>query len=160
MTLGPQFDKERQEREEYFNKRMESWDDAQRQAHFSLQDRIRSVRQSPSALVVPTPSFDPGGPINARIAKRGKVLPGEGSSLIQGSKCNDCHGTSARHAAEERSVELWTGYAESGDDEGIWREHTWTRQGGTVFEPTVPRTAYFGVKLKGRARQRFIEENS
>lgn len=160
MTLGSQFNEELKRREEFFNQRMQSWTDDERRAHFSVQDRIRSVSNVPSALVVPTPSSDIGGAVNARIAKKGKVLPGEGSFVRQGAQCNDCHGASARHAAESRRVELWTGYAESGDDAGIWREHSWTRQGGTIFEPTEPRTAYFGVKLKGKARKRFIEDNA
>jgi hypothetical protein len=66
-------------------------------------------------------------------------------------------------ACHDNAVALWrsgeasavgTGYALS--DDGLWREHTWAVvEDGGLLETTEPRTAYFGVELRGRDAERF-----
>jgi hypothetical protein len=41
-------------------------------------------------------------------------------------------------------IAIVTGYALSG---GLWRQHSWGLEGGTVIETTVRRTSYYGLEL-------------
>jgi hypothetical protein len=66
-------------------------------------------------------------------------------------------------ACHRNAVALWrsgaaqavgTGYALS--DDGLWRKHSWAcAEDGHLIETTEPRTAYFGVELRGRNADSF-----
>lgn len=85
---------------------------------------------------------------NEDTMNRGEVFIKPKIKIILGDE-NECHRNSAKIWFEHTlKRQLWSGYALTED--GLWRQHTWVKDGSTVIETTEERIVYYGYKLNER----------
>lgn len=77
------------------------------------------------------------------VLRKGVILDGAQFKRI-GMSPRNCH-DNAVQLGREVEAKVWTGFALSQD--GCWRSHSWCELGGQFIETTVPRVAYFGIKV-------------
>ncbi len=113
-----------------------------------------TIRRSPDAGEVRRRLLAIGGnraylqvpdPYLPALLSRGRTFPTEGVRRRRRAR-NQCHRNVATLWCNAPGrVRIATGYALS--DDGLWRPHGWTVEGGRVIETTKRRAAYFGIEL-------------
>lgn len=92
-----------------------------------------------------------------RLLERGYLQSGRGAGRLRGRPIS-CHENAARcWMKNPDSTVLVTGWALSKD--GLWRQHSWVKADGRIYETTLSRVAYFGFDLTPDEAQRFYENN-
>jgi hypothetical protein len=94
-------------------------------------------------------------PLADVIRERGDLfVPTQLLSVVGGQ--SDCHSNVVALWRSGAAVAVGTGFALSQD--GLWREHSWAwNASGALIETTVPRTAYFGVRMTNEPAQLFAQ---
>jgi len=117
-----------------------------------LRDRLQ--RRVPGSTVV----LDEEREHLDALLKRGTLAqaPAWTFDFVEGAR-NACHWNTAKiHRRDPKRFDIATGYALS--DDGLWRQHSWivVRSAKVIVETTVPRLAYFGIRLFGIQRTLFL----
>lgn len=94
-----------------------------------------------------------------KILARAVLMNGE--VWVESGMPIECHSNSAYLWDRDRkNLSIITGWALSGDDDGLWRQHTWLiKKDGNIIETTIPRAKYYGFVLTTREALKFLEEN-
>jgi hypothetical protein len=117
-----------------------------------LQERLLSI--GGEACVMPVLEED-----YQKIMLRGdSTAPTPDAPLVfkKGANCH-CHANSARLYEKHKRYSLCTGYALSQD--GVWRPHSWCRNGKRIVETTTPRLVYFGFTMTKEEAEEFSYSN-
>jgi hypothetical protein len=101
--------------------------------------------------------LEPRDPQLSILCERGEVFGVKNRKSTRRKSCN-CHQNSAQLWDDYKPLlEIVTGYALTND--GLWRQHTWCRrvEDGKIFETTVARDLYYGVRLTQKESKAFYQ---
>jgi len=94
-----------------------------------------------------------------KILKRGRVFKPTKIKMLN-MEASHCHTNVAQIWSSDatKGTKIVTGWALS--DDGLWRQHSWLKEGKTLLETTVARDLYYGVVLNNDEAEDFFWDNT
>ena len=136
------------EQREFLEGRFAEWLREQPEA-MELRNKLLSI--AGQAVVAPPNNYESD---MAALLQSGRVI--SGTPTVKEMSENGCHQNAAKlwRESDQQVFGIGTGFGLNG---GLWRQHTWAMDAGTIIETTGGREIYFGILYYGKEAERFCQ---